>query len=94
MKQDEFKDAVRKRTVNEHACKFNSYHQILVEVKKKQLELLGQDPGTASVCLQTVKQYEKVLGGDDDLKVVGKVSKKTHARSFHKAIHRARSNFT
>ena len=80
MTEDEFKDAVRKRTANERSCKMEDYHAILLESKKKHFELRGHDPGTATVCCVTAKQYYRVLGGDADLKAVRKVSKKTHAR--------------
>ena len=80
MTEDEFKDAVRQRTVNERSCKMEDYHAILLDAKKKQMERLGHDTGTATVCHRTVKRYCKLLGGDKDLKVRGKVSKKTHAR--------------
>ena len=80
MSEDEFKDAVCARTTNKHSCTLQDYHDILVEAKKKTMILHGHDPGTASVCWKTVQQYEKVLGGDDDLKVRLKVPKKTQAR--------------
>lgn len=51
MTEDEFKDAVRRRALNEHACTIADFHEILLERKKKHMYCWGRTPAH-QVCIR------------------------------------------
>jgi hypothetical protein len=80
MSVDSFKNAVRACANNECAATVSDLRDMLLDAKSKDMLLRGKDPALVSVCTKTVREYEQFLGGDADLQVRPKISKKTHAR--------------
>ena len=80
MSVEDFKNAVRERTKNECAATESDFREILSHAETNDMLLRGQEPAQSGVCPKTVRAYEQLLGGDEELQVRLKVSKKTHAR--------------
>ena len=81
MSISEFEQAVRDLPPKEGGCTLADCKNILLHAKQKKATLMAQDPASASVSDQTVRNYMQLLGGENGLLVRRKVSKRSHARS-------------
>ena len=76
----EFEDAVRDLPPKEGGLTLADCKKILLHAKQKKATLLAQDPASVSVSDRTVRNYMTLLGGEKDLRLRRKLSKRSHAR--------------